>query len=54
MVYRERSYGSFSRSFDISNVDAGKITAKYADGVLALTLPKKVPDAPSARRLEIQ
>ena len=54
VVYRERSYGSFSRSFDISNVDAGKITAKYADGVLALTLPKKAPDAPSARRLEIQ
>lgn len=54
VVYRERSYGSFSRSFDISNVDAGKITAKYADGVLALTLPKKAPDVPSTRRLEIQ
>ncbi|PWM21436.1 MAG: hypothetical protein DBX44_08445 [Oscillospiraceae bacterium] len=53
-IYRERSYGSFSRSFDISNVDADRIQARYADGVLTLTLPKKVADTPAARHLEIQ
>jgi len=37
----ERHYGKFERSFSLSDaVDAGKIAAKYKDGVLTLTLPK--------------
>ena len=35
----ERSYGSFSRSFDISGIQGEDISAAYADGVLTLTLP---------------
>ena len=50
----ERSYGSFSRSFDISGIRAGDISAAYEDGVLKLTLPKQVQRAPESRRLEIQ
>ena len=50
----ERSYGSFSRSFDISGIRAGEITAAYEDGVLKLTLPKQTKEVPAARRLEIQ
>lgn len=53
-VRRERSYGSFSRSFDITGINADAITAKYNDGVLTLTLPKKEIAAPAAKRLEIQ
>ncbi len=38
----ERCYGMASRSFTLdSEVDQGKAQAKYADGVLELTLPKK-------------
>jgi len=38
----ERSYGSFTRSFLLpDNVDTKNIKAKYKDGVLILTLPKK-------------
>ena len=37
----ERSYGSFVRSFDVSDVDTDKITASYEDGVLKLNMPKK-------------
>ena len=37
----ERSYGSFSRSFDISGIRGEDISAAYADGVLTLTLPKQ-------------
>ena len=50
----ERSYGAYSRSFDISRVKAEEITAEYKDGVLKLTMPKKEAASPASRRLEIQ
>ncbi len=50
----ERSYGSYSRSFDVSAIDADKITATYEDGVLALTMPKKEALVPKKMRVEIQ
>ena len=38
----ERGYGSFRRSFTLPNsVDAGKVQAGYADGVLTVTLPRR-------------
>lgn len=37
----ETQYGSFSRSFALpENVDAGKIQAKYDNGILELVVPK--------------
>lgn len=51
---RERYYGSYSRSFDISQIAADQITASYENGVLKLELPKKTVTVPAARRLEIQ
>ena len=37
----ERTYGSFSRSFQLPNqIDAGKIVANFKDGILTLSLPK--------------
>ena len=50
----ERSYGSYSRSFDLSNVKADEITAKYDNGVLTLNLPKKQKEKETGRRLEIE
>ena len=50
----ERSYGSFSRSFDISGVRSEDISAAYDNGVLTLTMPKQVQAVPAARRLEIR
>ena len=50
----ERSYGTYSRQFDISAIDADKIKAKYENGVLELTLPKKENTVPEQRRLEIE
>ena len=42
MLRSERYYGAVSRSFTLaSDVDEQTATAKYADGVLELTLPKK-------------
>lgn len=39
---KEFSYNSFSRSFTLpENVNAEKIDAKYTDGILKLSVPKK-------------
>ena len=52
-VRRERTYGSFSRSFDVSEVDADKVAVRYEDGVLTVDMPKKEEQKPTVRRLEI-
>ena len=53
-IKRERFYGSYSRSFDITGVDVDAIKAEYADGILKIDLPKVIPVAPASRKLEIQ
>lgn len=40
-ICEERSYGSCSRSFDVSGIQTSDIKGKFTDGVLTLTLPKK-------------
>ena len=50
----ERSYGSYSRDFDLSGVKADEIKAKYENGVLKLTMPKKTEALPESRHLEIE
>jgi HSP20 family protein len=50
----ERYYGKVARSFTLANdVDEAKAKAKYADGVLELTLPKK-EGATTAKKLAVQ
>lgn len=53
-VKRERFYGSYRRSFDVSGINVDGIEAEYTDGVLTLNMPKKVETVPAARRLEIK
>ena len=53
-VKRERVYGSFSRSFDVSGINVEGIEAAYQDGILTLTMPKKVEQKPASRKLEIK
>lgn len=49
----ERSFGKVSRSFQLGqDIDDGAATARFTDGVLELTLPKKA--AIKARRLAIE
>lgn len=50
----ERSYGSYSRSFDVSSVWAEGITAAYDNGVLTLKLPKKTVEVSSSRQINIE
>ncbi len=53
-VYRERTCGSYQRTFDISSIDADKIGAEYKNGILYLELPKKEDRKPETKRLEIK
>ena len=44
---QERAYGSFSRSFQLPFlVDAGKVEASYARGILEVKLPRAEADKP--------
>ncbi len=53
VIHSERYYGRVSRSFTLgSDIDEAAAQAKYTDGVLELTLPKKA--AASAKRLTVQ
>lgn len=53
-IRRERVYGSYKRSFDVSNIKQDEIDASYKNGILTLNMPKKAPEAPASRRLEIK
>lgn len=51
-ICRERRSGSFSRSFDISGIDANAISGSFKDGVLTVLMPRKV-DEKKNRRIAI-
>jgi HSP20 family protein len=49
----ERYYGSISRAFSLDqDIDASRVEAKYADGVLSLQLPKKAQA--ESRKISVQ
>lgn len=54
VIRLERSYGSYTRQFDVSGIATEKIKGKYEDGVLKLTLPKKEQTISSSKRIEIE
>lgn len=54
VVRVERSYGSYSRSFDLNGIKSEDIKARYDKGVLQLILPKKDVVLPASRQIEIE
>lgn len=51
----ERSYGSFLRSFELpAGIDADKVKATFAKGVLNVTLPKPVGAQAKTKKIEIK
>ena len=54
IVRRERSYGSYSRVFDMAGIDTDNIKAKYENGVLKLELPKLEKAEPQIKKLDIE
>ncbi|MEO3430967.1 Hsp20/alpha crystallin family protein [Pelagibius sp. CAU 1746] len=52
---RERSFGSFRRSFTLpSEVDEGKISAAFKDGIMTIDLPKVKSAQKKAKKITIQ
>ncbi|MCH5196278.1 MAG: Hsp20/alpha crystallin family protein [Oscillospiraceae bacterium] len=49
----ERSYGKYIRQFDVSAINTDAIRAKYENGVLRLTMPKKQKTIPETKQLAI-
>ena len=51
----EREYGVFERSFTLPrSADAEKIQAKYKDGVLSLTVPKREEAKPKSLKVNVE
>ena len=53
-VKRERYSGTYSRTFNISNIDVDQIAASYHNGVLELTLPKLQDKKEPIRKIEVK
>ena len=54
-IRQERYTGACSRSFYVGDVEPEEVSAKYEDGILKLTLPKKeTKELPQHNRIAIQ
>lgn len=53
-VKKERTFGEFSRSFYMNNVDEDKINAKFENGVLKINLPKIVDNNTNKKKIKIE
>lgn len=51
----ERRYGALQRTFRIpESVDSGKIEASFSNGILAVTLPKKIETQHIERKIDVK
>lgn len=53
-IRKERNYGEVSRSFYVGNINKEEIKAKFENGVLEITLPKKEKVMNENNKIEIQ
>lgn len=53
-IRRERTFGSYKRSFDLTDIDTEGMSAEYKNGILKIDLPKKKPETLTVKRLEIK
>jgi len=52
-IRKERRYGSQSRSFYVENVAHENVTAKFENGILSISLPKKEIKASNSKKIDI-
>lgn len=54
-IRKERSYGSFKRSFYVGDIDENSISGSFKDGMLMIQVPKvKEEKKDKAKRIELQ
>ena len=53
-VRKERSYGKYQRSFYVGDIDKDKIDAKFENGILKITMPKKEEEKSSKKTIEVK
>ena len=53
-IRKERSYGEFTRSFYVENIEEENIKAKFNDGELEIILPKKNKNIENSRKIAIE
>ena len=53
-VRKERIYGKYQRSFYVGDIDKDKIDAKFENGILKITMPKKEEEKSSKKTIEIK
>ena len=54
LLRREYRMQSFKRSFTLNDsIDASKISARYSDGILYISMPKKTPEEPQAQQINV-
>lgn len=54
-LYREIAYGSYERSLYLpENVDANKVDASYADGILSISIAKKKDALPKEIAVKVK
>ena len=55
VYFCERQYGAFQRSFRLPADAVGdKVDASFKDGLLTLTVPRQVPEAPKAQKIAVR
>ncbi|HWQ73141.1 MAG TPA: Hsp20/alpha crystallin family protein [Desulfitobacteriaceae bacterium] len=52
-IRKERSFSAMTRSFEVSDVETDGIDAKFENGLLLITLPKKQEKEVKGRKIEI-
>lgn len=52
-LFSERYYGRFERRIPVDDVDEGKISAAFKNGVLTVTMPKIPPARSKVKRIAI-
>lgn len=53
-IRRERYYGSCSRSFYVGDINELDVKAKYVNGVLSITFPKKLKEVENKKIVSIE
>ena len=53
-IRKERSFGQFSRSFYVGDIQQEDIDAKLENGILTILLPKEEKSAPKSNCIEIK